>query len=48
LAFHSGSEADHSPQSSAGVEERVELTSTPPIRLNFVVLSWGSTGTTLP
>jgi hypothetical protein len=25
LAFHSGREADHSPPSSAGVKERVEL-----------------------
>jgi len=46
LAFHSRREADHSPPSIAEVKEWV-LTSTPPIRLHGVVLSWGSTGITL-
>jgi hypothetical protein len=38
LAFQSGSEADHSPPSSAEVKEWM-LTSTPPIRFHGVVLS---------
>jgi hypothetical protein len=47
LAFHSGSEADHSPPSSAELKEWVELYSTPPIRLHDVDRR-GSTGITLP
>jgi hypothetical protein len=39
LAFHSGREANHSPQSSAGVKEWVELYLHSPIRLHGVVLS---------
>jgi hypothetical protein len=48
LAFHSGCEADHSPPSSAKVEECGELYLHSPIHLHGVVLGWGSTGTTLP
>jgi hypothetical protein len=39
LAFNSGREADHSPPSSAEVEEWVELFLHSPIRLCGVVLS---------
>jgi hypothetical protein len=46
LAFHSGREADHSPQSGAEVKELVELYATPPLRLHGVVLR-GNTGTNL-
>jgi len=47
LAFHSGREADHSPQSRAEVKEWVEMYLHSPIRLHGVVLSEGSTGMTL-
>jgi hypothetical protein len=43
LGFYSGSEADHSPPSSAEVKEWVELYLHSPIRLHDVVLR-GSTG----
>jgi hypothetical protein len=46
LAFHAGSEADHSPPSNAEVKEWVELYLHSPIRLHGVVLR-GSTGTTV-
>jgi hypothetical protein len=39
LAFHSGREADHSPPSSAEVNNAWSYTSTHPIRLNGMVLS---------
>jgi len=39
LAFHSDREADHSPPSSAKVEEWWSCTSTHPILLHGVVLS---------
>jgi hypothetical protein len=42
-----GSEADHSPPSSAEVKNEWSYTSTPPIRLHGVVLCY-STGSTLP
>jgi hypothetical protein len=48
LAFHSGRGADHSPPLSAEVKEWVELYLHSPMRLHGVVLSWGSTGTTVP
>jgi hypothetical protein len=35
-----GREADHSPPSSAGVKNAWSYTSTPPVRLHGVVLSW--------
>jgi hypothetical protein len=47
LPFHLGHEADHSPPSSAEVEEWVELYLHSPIRLHGVVVR-GSTRTTLP
>jgi hypothetical protein len=47
LAFHLGREADQSPPSSAEVKEWVELHLHSPRRLHGVVLSEGSTGTTL-
>jgi hypothetical protein len=42
-----GREADHSPPCSSEVKNAWSYTSTPPVRLHGVVLSW-SAGTTLP
>jgi hypothetical protein len=47
LAFHSGREADHSPTSHPRSKNGWSCTSTPPVRLHGVVLSWGG-GDTQP